>query len=104
MLAQCCAKLYWSASCVMYVAGPYTSLRFLFSMRTTTSWSKLPLASGEMVPGLVTLVGEPNDTSPDPMRATTNRRAEAERAPRTRFVRECISARSGARHHVDWRH
>src|SRR2546427_649660 len=37
LLDQPWEKEYWSARCVMYGAGPYTSFRFLFSMRTTTS-------------------------------------------------------------------
>src|SRR2546426_6352490 len=84
MLAQCCAKLYWSASCVMYVAGPYTSLRFLFSMRTTTSWSKLFVADILALPaGSADTPGFMLETTTERHRSRT--RAKAVKAANARF-------------------
>src|SRR2546426_8678043 len=88
MLDQPWENEYWSASCVMYGAGPYTSVRFLFSMRTTTSWSKLPVASEETGPEPNRLPGELSGTIPETTRAASSRRADAERATNVRYNRE----------------
>src|SRR2546427_6901472 len=91
MLDQPCENEYWSASCVMYGAGPYTSFRFLFSMRTTTSWSKLPVASEETGPEPNRLLGALRGTIPEATRAVSTRRADAKKATNVRYGRESIS-------------
>src|SRR5438132_7360275 len=74
-----------------------------FSMRTTTSWSKLPVASGDKCPGGAIGTGAAIGTRPDPSSATTTRRIAVRAAPRPRlrparpwFQRERRGLRTGA--------
>src|SRR5207253_10171532 len=74
-----------------------------FSMRTTTSWSKLPVASGDRCPGLAIGPGAAIGTRPAPSSATTTRRIAVRAAPRPRlmpalpwFQRERRGLRPGA--------
>src|SRR5207245_5494976 len=86
MLDQPWENEYWSASCVMYGAGPYTSFRFLFSMRTTTSWSKLFVAEGEMMTLPPWSTGRfAGAFEARTVRLRSMRRAEAVRAANTRL-------------------
>src|SRR5256885_6578754 len=62
------------------------SVRSWFSMRTTTSWSKLPVASGAKCPGWAIGTGVAIGTRPDPSSATTTRRIAVMAAPMARFM------------------
>src|SRR2546430_4979110 len=64
-----------------------------FSMRTTTSWSKLPVASGDKCPGCAIGTGAAIGTRPDPSSATTTRRIAVKAAPRTRLMQALLSVR-----------
>src|SRR6266550_6545916 len=75
-----------------------------FSMRTTTSWSKLPVASGDKCPGCAIGTGVAIGTRPDPSSATTTRRIAVRAAPRARLmpVRPCVGGeRRGLRPGAD---
>src|SRR5437773_11766840 len=95
MLAQCCANPYWSASCVMYVAGPYTSFWFLFSIHTMTSWSQLFEASVRTGTGFTVTRGAPGWIKTELARAMTNSNTHAATAPAIRSVRETIQSLRG---------
>src|SRR5256885_15538429 len=64
-----------------------------FSMRTTTSWSKLPVASGDKCPGCAIGTGAAIGTRPDPSSATTTRRIAVNAVPRTRLMQALLSVR-----------
>src|SRR5437016_11278107 len=64
-----------------------------FSMRTTTSWSKLPVASGDKCPGCAIGTGAAIGTRPDPSSATTTKRIAVRAAPRARLMPTLLSGR-----------
>jgi len=64
-------------------------------MRTTTTWSKLPVALEEIGPGLRRLSGGEKGTNPETTRAARIRRADAEKATRARYDRESITVPGG---------
>src|SRR2546426_3682624 len=64
-----------------------------FSMRTTTSWSKLPVASGDKCPGGAIGMGAAIGTRPDPSSATTTRRIAIRAAPRARLMPTLLAGR-----------
>src|SRR2546428_564488 len=75
----------------MYVAGPYTSFKFWFSIRTTTSWSKLPVAwsrTGSPA-GIVEGPRRFLESALAPTSAATRRRIDAATAP-TRLNRKSM--------------
>src|SRR5437016_11224026 len=57
-----------------------------FSMSTTTSWSKLPVTSGDMCPGVAIGTGAAIGTRPDPSSATTTKRIAVRAAPMARLM------------------
>src|SRR2546421_960516 len=57
-----------------------------FSISTTTSWSKLPVASGDKCPGCAIGAGAAIGTRPDPSSATMTRRIAVTAAPRARLM------------------
>src|SRR6266699_500646 len=72
-----------------------------FSMRTTTSWSKLPVASGDRCPGCAIGTGAAIGTRTDPSSAITTRRIAVRAAPRPRLMPTLLSVRRELRPGAD---